>query len=338
MGELHFQNSLTKPSVFLRWMILFLIAAAFLGLLLYAQIIRSFMTNPGLNGLIFGVLFIGIGFIFRQVTRLYPEINWVNHFRIADPSLAQKKQPVLLSPMVKLLGARSGPFSMSTTSMRSILDSVGSRLDEARDTSRYMIGLMVFLGLIGTFWGLLETISSIGKTISALPTGGDNLGGLEDLLNGLKEPLSGMGTAFSSSLFGLAGSMILGFLDLQASHAQNRFYNELEDWLASITELGVAEGTPGGSEPAQIHYMMQELQRSIGMLTQSLQQGHAMARSPVPADANVRELAAGIDGLVKQMRAEQLVVREWMDEQAQQQVDIAQALKVISGQSAPQRR
>lgn len=337
MSELHFQNALTKPSVFLRWMILFLLAGAFLGLLLYAQIFRSFMTNPGLNGLIFGVLIIGIGFSFRQVMRLYPEINWVNHFRLADPGLAQKKQPVLLSPMVKLLGTRPGPLSMSTASMRSILDSVGSRLDEARDTSRYMIGLMVFLGLIGTFWGLLETISSIGKTISTLPTGGDNLGGLEDLLNGLKDPLSGMGTAFSSSLFGLSGSMILGFLDLQTSHAQNRFYNELEDWLASITELGVADGnaTP---DTAQIHYVMQELQRTLGLLTQSLQQGQGIARTPTVPDANVRELAAGIDGLVKQMRAEQQVVREWMDEQAQQQVDIAQALKVISGQPAPQRR
>lgn len=338
MVEMHYQNALTKPSVFLRWMILLLLAAGFIGLLLYAQIFRAFMTNPGLNGLIVGVLLIGIVFTFRQVLRLYPEINWVNHFRLSDPSLAQRKAPVLLSPMVKLLGARSGPFSMSTTSMRSILDSVGSRLDEARDTSRYLIGLMVFLGLIGTFWGLLETISSIGATIGSLPTGGDNIGGLEDLITGLKAPLGGMGTAFSSSLFGLAGSMIIGFLDLQASHAQNRFYNELEDWLASITELGVSE-TGAASDAAHIRYAVQELQRSIVLLTQGLQQGASVGGGrPAAVDNNVRELAAGIDGLVKQMRAEQQVVREWMDEQAAQQSDIASALKVISGQPIQHRK
>ncbi len=335
MIDMHYQNSLTKPSVFLRWMLLFLMAAGFLGILLYSQIFRAFMANPGLNGLIAGVLLFGTIYSFRQIIRLYPEINWVNHFRLSDITQSSKHPPVLLSPMVKLLGDRPGEVAMSTGAMRSILDSVGSRLDEARDTSRYLIGLLVFLGLLGTFWGLLETINSVGKTIGALPTGGDNLGGLEDLITGLKAPLSGMGTAFSSSLFGLAGSLILGFLDLQASHAQNRFYNELEDWLASITTLGGAGNA--GSEAAQIGYAVQELQRSINMLTQNLQQGTGMGMQR-GADSNVRELASGIDGLVKQMRAEQQVVREWMDEQAGQQSEIAAALKTISRQSAPHGR
>ena len=288
------------------------------------------MANPGLNGLIGGVLLFGTMYSFRQIIRLYPEINWVNHFRLSDITQSQKHQPVLLSPMVKLLGDRPGGIAMNTSSMRSILDSVGSRLDEARDTSRYLIGLLVFLGLLGTFWGLLETINSVGKTIGSLPTGGDNLSGLEDLITGLKAPLSGMGTAFSSSLFGLAGSLILGFLDLQASHSQNRFYNELEDWLASITKLGGTEqGT--GPEAAQIGYAVQELQRSINLLTQNLQQG-AGAGATSTSDNHIRELATGIDGLVKQMRAEQQVVREWMDEQAGQQSDIASALNTITGQ------
>lgn len=295
------------------------------------------MANPGLNGLIGGVLLFGIIYSFRQIIRLYPEINWVNHFRLSDITKTQKKPPVLLSPMVKLLGDRPGSFSMSTGSMRSILDSVGSRLDEARDTSRYLIGLLVFLGLLGTFWGLLETINSVGKTIGSLPTGGDNLGGLEDLITGLKAPLSGMGTAFSSSLFGLAGSLILGFLDLQASHAQNRFYNELEDWLASITKLGSSE-EGASADVSQIGYAIQELQRSIALLTQNLQQGASAAASSRAPDSGVRDLASGIDGLVKQMRAEQQVVREWMDEQAGQQSEIASALKTISGQPGPQRR
>ena len=295
------------------------------------------MANPGLNGLIGGVLFFGIIYSFRQIIRLYPEINWVNHFRLSDVARSQKSPPTLLSPMVKLLGDRPGSFAMSTGSMRSILDSVGSRLDEARDTSRYLIGLLVFLGLLGTFWGLLETINSVGKTIGSLPTGGDNLSGLEDLITGLKSPLSGMGTAFSSSLFGLAGSLILGFLDLQASHAQNRFYNELEDWLASITTLGSAENS-ATSDAAQVGYAVQELQRSIALLTQNLQQGTGAGANASRGMDGVRELASGIDGLVKQMRAEQQVVREWMDEQAGQQSEIAAALKTISRQSAPHGR
>ncbi len=341
MIDMHYQNSLTKPSVFLRWMVLFLLATIFLGILLYSQIFRAFMANPGLNGLIAGVLLFGTIYAFRQIIRLYPEINWVNQFRLSDITQSQKRPPVLLSPMVKLLGDRPGEIAMNTSSMRSILDSVGSRLDEARDTSRYLIGLLVFLGLLGTFWGLLETINSVGRTIGALPTGGDNLSGLEDLIAGLKAPLSGMGTAFSSSLFGLAGSLILGFLDLQASHAQNRFYNELEDWLASITTLGgSADSAKTGSEAAQIGYAVQELQRSINLLTQNLQQGAGaapVAGGPRAADGGIRELATGIDGLVKQMRAEQQVVREWMDEQAGQQSEIASALKTISGQP-PRRR
>jgi len=159
-----------------------------------------------------------------------------------------------------------------------------------------------------------------------------NLGGLEELISGLKAPMSGMGTAFSSSLFGLAGSLILGFLDLQASHAQNRFYNELEDWLASITSLGNAENGMG-SDATQIGYAMQELNRSIALLNQNLQQAGGLAGVPRGPDNTVRELASGIDGLVKQMRAEQMVVREWMDEQAAQQSEIAAALKTISGRN-----
>ncbi len=333
---MQYQNSLTKPSVFLRWMVLFLLAAGFIGLLLHNQVVRAFMANPGLNGLIAGVLFFGIIYSFRQVIRLYPEIGWVNQFRLSDITQSPKRPPVLLSPMVKLLGDRPTQ-AMNTGSMRSILDSVGSRLDEARDTSRYLIGLLVFLGLLGTFWGLLETINSVGRTIGSLPTGGDNLGGLEDLISGLKAPLSGMGTAFSSSLFGLAGSLILGFLDLQASHAQNRFYNELEDWLATITTLGNSENNPG-TDISQVGLAMQELQRSINLLSQNLQTAGGIVPKAPGGDSSIRELAGGIDSLVKQMRAEQQVVREWMDEQAAQQTDIATALKTISAQSGPERR
>ena len=170
--------------------------------------------------------------------RLYPEIRWVNAFRIADPGLAISHRPVLLSPMATMLRDRTGSLSLSATSMRSIMDSIGSRLDEARDTGRYLVGLLVFLGLLGTFWGLLDTIQSVGKAISTLDTkAADSVAVFDELKNGLAAPLRGMGTAFSSSLLGLGGSLVLGFLELQASHAHGRFYNQLEEWLSGITEL-----------------------------------------------------------------------------------------------------
>ena len=184
------------------------------------------------------MLLAGILYAFQQVLRLYPEIRWVNAFRIADPGLAISHRPVLLAPMATMLRDRTGSLSLSATSMRSIMDSIGSRLDEARDTGRYLVGLLVFLGLLGTFWGLLDTIQSVGKTIGALDTrAADSVTVFDELKNGLAAPLRGMGTAFSSSLLGLGGSLVLGFLELQASHAHGRFYNQLEEWLSGITEL-----------------------------------------------------------------------------------------------------
>ena len=205
------------------------------------------LNNPGLNILICFVLVAGILYAFQQVLRLYPEIRWVNAFRIADPGLAISHRPVLLAPMATMLRDRTGSLSLSATSMRSIMDSIGSRLDEARDTGRYLVGLLVFLGLLGTFWGLLDTISSVGKTISALDTrAADSVAVFDELKNGLAAPLRGMGTAFSSSLLGLGGSLVLGFLELQASHAHGRFYNQLEEWLSGITELAPGGGSQTG--------------------------------------------------------------------------------------------
>src|SRR6185503_21178753 len=209
---------------------------------LHRQLLDAMLNNPGLNFLICFVLVAGIFYAFSQVVRLYPEIRWVNAFRIADPGLSISHRPVLLAPMATMLRDRTGSLSLSTNSMRSIMDSIGSRLDEARDTGRYLVGLLVFLGLLGTFWGLLDTISSVGKTISSLDTKGESVAMFDDLKNGLAAPLRGMGTAFSSSLLGLGGSLVLGFLELQAGHAHGRFYNQLEEWLSGITELGPAGG------------------------------------------------------------------------------------------------
>ena len=236
---------LSNPSLFLLSMLIFLTICGFLGAMLYRKIFEAFETNPGLNGLILGVLAVGVLLSLMQVVRLIPEVGWVNGFRRGNPDLEGKRDPVLLAPMKQLLGQTGEGVSISTLSMRSILDSIGNRLDESRDISRYLIGLLVFLGLLGTFWGLLQTIGSIGNTIQSLdPSSGDANDVLDALKSGLKEPLDGMGTAFSSSLFGLAGSLVLGFLDLQAGRAQTRFYTELENWLVigDRCEFGVCNG------------------------------------------------------------------------------------------------
>src|SRR3569833_2263612 len=173
---------LSSPSVFLVRMVVFLVLCTLVGVVLYKQIITAFFANPGLTALIGGVLAIGIILSFRQVIRLYPEVSWVNSFRIADPGLALDRRPKLLAPMAVILGReRSGRMTITQQTMRHLLESIAPRLDEARDISRYMTGLLVFLGLLGTFWGLIETVVSVGKVIDGLKVGGDS-GALFDTL------------------------------------------------------------------------------------------------------------------------------------------------------------
>jgi hypothetical protein len=292
------------------------------------------LNNPGLNLLICFVLLAGVLYSFQQVVRLYPEIRWVNAFRIADPGLAISHRPILLSPMATMLRDRTGSLSLSATSMRSIMDSIGSRLDEARDTGRYLVGLLVFLGLLGTFWGLLDTIQSVGKTISALDTrAADSVAVFDDLKNGLAAPLRGMGTAFSSSLLGLGGSLVLGFLELQASHAHGRFYNQLEEWLSGITELAPGASHTGDFANHQLVAVMSDMHRAITDLNERLAGGSGVEGAP-PPEGPVKELAKGVDQLVRQMRAEQKVVREWVDEQAAQQSEVASVLKDLAAKVA----
>ena len=223
----------SSPRIFLVRMLVFLILGGLLVFILHKQIWTAFLANPGLNALIIGVLLIGILLSFRQVMRLFPEIAWVNGFRLADPGLARGRPPVLLAPMAAILGERAGRTAISSQTMRSLTDSIATRLDEARDMSRYMTGLLVFLGLLGTFWGLIETVGSVGGVIQGLKVGGEPPGMFDSLREVSPRRLAGMGISFSSSLFGLAGSLVLGFLDLQSGQAQNRFYTELEDWLAT---------------------------------------------------------------------------------------------------------
>ena len=325
---------LTRPQVFLWRMTLFLILAVLLAIILDGQtqqIRHSFMANPGLNTLIIGVLLVGIVYAFRQVLRLYPEIAWVNNFRVSDPaSTSEKSTPVLLAPMATMLRDRTGHLSLAAGSMRSLLDSVASRLEEQRETTRYLVGLLIFLGLLGTFWGLLQTVSSVGATIGTLDTNaGENTLLFDQLKEGLAGPLKGMGTAFSCSMFGLAGSLILGFLDLQAGHAQGRFYNELEDWLSGITELQPADAAGAAAMPPQLRFALIDMQRSISDLNDKVE---LRMLNDNTGDA-VKDLAAGVDKLIRHMRAEQKVVREWADEQAQQQHELATVLRQITDEA-----
>jgi hypothetical protein len=314
-------NKLSSPSVFLVRMLVFLVLCGLVGVVLYKQIITAFFANPGLNALIGAVLFIGIILAFRQVIRLYPEVSWVNNFRIADPGLAPSRHPKLLAPMAAILGGeRSGRMTITQQTMRHLLDSIATRLDEARDISRYMTGLLVFLGLLGTFWGLIETVGSVGKVIDGLKVGGDAGALFDTLKEGLAAPLGGMGISFSSSLFGLAGSLILGFLDLQSSQAQNRFYTDLEDWLAStVREYSRGDGAAEGGG---------ELQAAVERLRSVLEEGNA-SRGTTAAMAN---LAEAIQALVSHMRTEQQMIREWADGQGEQNREIRRLLERLARQ------
>jgi hypothetical protein len=299
-------RNLSSPQVFLLSMLVFLAIAGFVAAILYRQIASAFQTNPGLNGLILGVLMIGIMLVFGQVLRLFREVRWVNSFRAGT----ETTEPVLLAPM-KALFSRSSALALSTSSMRSILDSIATRLDESRDISRYLIGLLVFLGLLGTFWGLLQTIGSIGDTIQSLdPASGDANDVLDALKSGLAAPLAGMGTAFSSSLFGLAGSLVLGFLDLQAGRAQTRFYTELENWLSSVTDID--SGLP--VDPSKV-----TSSEEVKVLSEKLRAMQDTGGSGPRTAAAMANLAEGISGLVKNMRSEQQLIRDWVEAQAGEQ-------------------
>jgi hypothetical protein len=314
-------TKLSSPRIFLVRMLVFLVLCGLLTVVLYKQIVTAFFANPGLNALIGLVLLIGTILSFRQVIRLYPEVAWVNNFRIADPGLAIARHPTLLAPMAAILGGeRTGRMSISQQTMRHLLDSIATRLDEARDISRYMTGLLVFLGLLGTFWGLIETVGSVGKVIDGLKVGGDAGALFDTLKEGLAAPLGGMGISFSSSLFGLAGSLILGFLDLQSSQAQNRFYTDLEDWLASTVREYSGEGAGGGASG--------ELQAAVERLRLTLEEGGA-SRGTTAAMAN---LAEAIQGLVSHMRTEQQMIREWADGQGEQNREIKKLLDRIARQ------
>ncbi len=237
---------MSNPKHTLLWMSIYLVIVGIVCALIYAPLQTAFHANWVFNTLIFSVLIIGIIISYRQVVILIPELQWIASFRTGDANLSIKQEPRLLKPLTRQLGVdlKKDRFRMSAMSLRTVLDGIRGRLDESREISRYMISLLIFLGLLGTFWGLLGTITAVGNVIISLNVdGGDFNKVFGELQAGLLEPLKGMGTAFSSSLFGLGGSLILGFLDIQAGHAQNRFYDGLEEWLAGVTNLVDSDNT-----------------------------------------------------------------------------------------------
>jgi hypothetical protein len=321
--------ALEHPRVYLVHMVVFTLVVAILTAVLFPSIKNAFNANVALNALIVATLLMGVLYSYRMVWRLFREINWVNGFRLGQTTEENLVTPVLLAPMSTLLGERQGRTVLSTNTMRSLLDSLASRLDESRDLLRYLVGLLIFLGLLGTFWGLLETVTSVGDAIKNLDvTAGQSSNMFEELKNGLQRPLAGMGLSFSSSLFGLAGSLILGFLDLKAAQAQNRFYHNLEDWLSTITDIQVGEGAQTGTND-YLRFDLQGLQRGIDKLGQQLENGKGTANGN--AAESIEQLADAVASLVQQMREEQKMVRTWAQTQQVQQNEIQRLLIRASG-------
>jgi len=315
---------MTRPKTYLVRMLAFLLAVTVVTLLLSAALITAFASNPLLNGLIFFVLLIGIAWNLLQVTRLTPEVHWLETFQKSRARLATLPPPRLLAPMASMLATRQAKnrdghdrISLSAPAMRSLLDSLASRLDESRELSRYMTSLLIFLGLLGTFWGLLLTVSAIADVIGGMSVGSGDLNALfEQLKTGLGRPLKGMGTAFSSSMFGLAGALVLGFLDLTAGQAQNRFFNELEEWLAGLTRLSSgALGAEGeGSVPLYVQALLEQTAENMENLQSILVRGED---GRTQSNQAMLALTEKIGTLSDTMRANQQLMLRIAETQAQ---------------------
>jgi hypothetical protein len=319
-------------------MVVFTMLVGILVAVILPGLQKAFMANPVLNGVIIATLVFGMLHTYRMVWRLFREVSWVNRFREGEKDGAAKP-PQLLAPMATLLKNKQNTV-LSPLSMRSLLDSLASRLDESRDLARYLVGLLIFLGLLGTFWGLLETVQSISGAIEGLDVTATQSATLFDQLKqGLRAPLSGMGLSFSSSLFGLAGSLILGFLDLKAGQAQNRFYTDLEDWLSTITDIAAGDaqsaGQGQGIAPQLLRTEIQSLQRAIEKLTYTMENPKASSSGGTLPRAgegeSIEQLADAVASLVTQMREEQKMVRQWAQGQQTQQNEIQRLLLRATG-------
>tara|TARA_B100001094_G_scaffold280007_1_gene290533 strand:- start:209 stop:1408 length:1200 start_codon:yes stop_codon:yes gene_type:complete len=326
---------------FLARMILFITAALIASTFLYSTLIEAFISNAALNGLIFGVLFVGIILNFRQVLVLKPEIIWLQSLQAgigqetteqpADNPSKINKRPVLLSALANMISEsekKTAKFSIDTQVLGTVLDGISSRLEESRDLARYFVGLSIFLGLLGTFWGLLGTVASVGDVIKNLSITGDEIALVfSELKAGLEAPLNGMGTAFSSSLFGLAGSLVLGFLDLQASQAQNSFFNQVENYLSSVTKIKSNNGELGQGISAYTEALLEQTAESLNELQRTLSRGE---ESRIAANNNIIIMNEKLALLTEQMKTEQQVILKV----ATNQRDITAFLEKISALSA----
>lgn len=272
--------------------------------LIHGEVIDIIRTSPFLNGLIAFVFILGVLTCFWQVWILAQSVSWIENFLRQTPGHELATPPRLLAPLASMLRSRKARMQVSSSASRSILESVAQRIDEARDITRYLVNLLVFLGLLGTFWGLATTVPAVVETIRSLaPAEGET--GLDvfgKLMGGLESQLGGMGTAFSSSLMGLAGSLVVGLLELFAGHGQNRFYRELEEWLSSITRVSFTAGdAEGGGEAGPslvILSQMSEQMESLQTLFAESETGRAML------DERLGTLAASVERLAARLEAE----------------------------------
>ena len=310
---------MTSPSRYLVRMLAFLALVGAGAAALYQPLALAFSGNVAINSIILTALFIGIAFIFRQTLRLLPEHRWMVAAARAPAKVESLPRPRLLGTVGALL--RDNSSVVSAQGLRSVLDGLAIRLDESREISRYMIGLLVFLGLLGTFWGLLTTVQAVGGVVAAIDTASPDLGAMVGRLkDGLEAPLGGMATAFSSSLFGLGGSLIIGFLDLQLGQAYGRFYSDVEDWLSRSLRFGGGDDTSplaaglseaaadkmsdlaraveaGERERGDLADSLRELGAKIAILGESRQEADRLAE-------NFAGLEAALTSLAREMRNE----------------------------------
>ncbi len=307
---------LARPGITLVRMAVFLALVGFLGFILYRQVRPAFLANPGLNGLILGVVLVAVLVAVAQVLRLYRETRYVNRAARGEGAAGA---PRLLAPLVPLVARRARGEGPPEAAFRPLLDTLAARLDEGREILRYIAGILILLGLLGTFWGLIDTLSAVGRVISGMRGGGGDAAVMfDELKNGLAVPLSGIGLAFSASLFGLAGSLVTGFLDLQAGQAHARFHNDLEDWFVAGAGSEAVPGAAAATDPGLVD--------AVARLSAAVSEGGG-GRGATQAMAN---LAEGIQGLVQHMRAEQQMIRDWVEAQAARERELKQVLERLS--------
>lgn len=309
----------SRPLRYVLRAFVFLALIGFLLFILQDGLRTAFMTNPGLNGLIVGALAVGVLIALRELWRIDSEARAATRLA-ADPAGAVLHRTQVISPLGAVLPALD-KRSLAPAQAATLLESIAVRLDDGREVLRYLAGLLVFLGLLGTFWGLLETVSSVGGVIRGLRTGAEAGVLFDELKAGLAAPLAGMGLSFSASLFGIAGSLLLGFLDLQLGQAQRRFRNEVESFLGAATTTATPAAVASVDLGAGLGERFDKLQAAM--------QDGANSRAATQALAN---LAEGIQGLVQHMRSEQQLIRDWVEAQAAREKDLKRLIERLAAE------